>query len=155
MVLFFDEADAIAKSRDDRNDVGELRRVLNSLLQALDYFAPKESIVILASNHSHSFDPAMWRRFDDIVEFPLPGQKERVEQLKFLTGGLRIGGDVQAAARKLAGCSYADIDRGVREVAKTTLLTRNPNTHFSEVVRECCSWRRRLASAAHAKRRPR
>jgi SpoVK/Ycf46/Vps4 family AAA+-type ATPase len=152
MVLLFDEADALAKARGDINDVGELRRVVNSLLQALDYFAPKDSIVILASNHSHTFDPAVWRRFDDIIEFPRPGQKEREAQLRFLTGGIRIEGDLTVAARKLTACSYADVDRAVREVAKTKLLTRAPATHVSEIVRECTSWRKRLAAAARATR---
>jgi SpoVK/Ycf46/Vps4 family AAA+-type ATPase len=152
MVLLLDEADAVAKARGDRNDVGELRRVVNSLLQSLDYFAPKESIVILASNHAHTFDPAIWRRFDDIIEFPRPGQKEREDQLKFLTGGIRIDGNLGAAARRLTGCSYADLDRAVREVAKSKLLTRAPITHVNEIVRECTSWRKRLAAAAHATR---
>jgi AAA+ superfamily predicted ATPase len=152
IVLLFDEADAVAKARGDHNDVGELRRVVNSLLQALDYFAPKESIVILASNHSHTFDPAVWRRFDDIIEFPRPGQKERERQLRFLTGGLRIEGDLSSAARGLTGCSYADLDRAVREVAKTKLLTRSSTTHVNEIVRECTSWRKRLAAAARATR---
>jgi SpoVK/Ycf46/Vps4 family AAA+-type ATPase len=152
MVLLFDEADAVAKARGDRNDVGELRRVVNSLLQALDYFAPKESIVILASNHSHTFDPAVWRRFDDIIEFPLPGQKEREAQLRFLTGGIHLKGDLRAAARKLASCSYADMDRAVRELAKTKLLTRANATHVDEIVGECISWRKRMAAAARATR---
>jgi SpoVK/Ycf46/Vps4 family AAA+-type ATPase len=152
MVLLFDEADALAKARGDINDVGELRRVVNSLLQALDYFAPKESIVVLASNHSHTFDPAVWRRLDDIIEFPRPGQVQREAQLRFLTGGIRIEGDLALAARKLTACSYADIDRAVREVAKTKLLTRASATHVSEIVRECTSWRKRLAAAARATR---
>lgn len=152
MVVLFDEADAIAKARGDRNDVGELRRVVNSLLQSLDYFALKDSIVILASNHSHTFDPAVWRRFDDIIEFPRPGQTEREAQLRFLTGGIRIEGDLSAAARKLTACSYAEIDRAVREVAKTNLLTRTPSTQVNEIVRECTSWRKRLAAAARATR---
>lgn len=152
MVLLFDEADAVAKARGDLNDVGELRRVVNSLLQALDYFAPKESIVILASNHSHTFDPAVWRRFDDIIEFPRPGQKERERQLRFLTGGLRIEGELTLAARKLADCSYADLDRAVREVAKTKLLTGSSTTHIDEIVRECNSWRKRMAAAARVTR---
>ncbi len=152
MVLLFDEADAVAKARGDRNDVGELRRVVNSLLQALDYFAPKDSIVVLASNHSHTFDPAIWRRFDDIIEFPRPGQKEREAQLRFLTGGLRIQGDVTSAARKLGTCSYADLERAVLEVAKTMLLTQAPTTPLDEIVRECISWRKRLAAAGRATR---
>ncbi len=148
MVLLLDEADAIAKARDDRNDVGELGRAVNALLQAMDYFAPKYSVVILASNHSHMFDPAVWRRFDEIVEFPHPGHKERAAQLRFLTGGLNIVGDLEAAARKLRLCSYADIDRGVREVAKTKLLTGAKFMQIDEIVRECTSWRKRLVAAS-------
>jgi SpoVK/Ycf46/Vps4 family AAA+-type ATPase len=153
MVLLFDEADALAKARGDVNDVGELRRVLNSLLQALDYFAPRGSIVVLATNHSHTFDPAIWRRFDDIIEFPAPGLKEREAQLRFLTGGLQIEGGLDVAARMLTACSYADIDRAVQEVAKTKLLTRVSAIHVSEIVRECRSWRKRLAAASRAARR--
>jgi SpoVK/Ycf46/Vps4 family AAA+-type ATPase len=152
MILLFDEADAVAKARGDRNDVGELRRVVNSLLQALDYFAPKESIVVLASNHSHTFDSAIWRRFDDIIEFPRPGQKERESQLRFLTGGLEIQGDLCVAARKLVACSYADIQRAVREVAKTRLLMRATTTTINEIVDECISWRKRLAAAGRSTR---
>jgi SpoVK/Ycf46/Vps4 family AAA+-type ATPase len=152
MVLLLDEADAIAKARDDRNDVGELGRVVNALLQAMDYFAPKESLVILASNHSHMFDPAVWRRFDEIIEFPIPGKKEREAQLRFLTGGLNIAGDLGAAARKLGACSYADINRGVLEVAKTKLLTSMKSVHVDEIVRECALWRKRLIAAAHSTR---
>ncbi|HEX8116490.1 MAG TPA: ATP-binding protein, partial [Pyrinomonadaceae bacterium] len=77
MVLLFDEVDAIGKDRDDRNDVGELKRVVNSLLQALDTFTPGDSVVIAASNHQYLLDEALWRRFDDIVNFPLPGAAER------------------------------------------------------------------------------
>ena len=58
MVMLLDEADAIAKDRDDRNDVGELKRVVNSLLQAVDSFQSKESIVIAASNHQYLLDDA-------------------------------------------------------------------------------------------------
>lgn len=152
MVLLLDEADAIAKARDDRNDVGELGRVVNALLQALDYFAPKQSIVILASNHSHMFDPAVWRRFDEIIEFPRPGHKEREAQLRFLTGGLNVVGDLGVAARKLGACSYAEIDRGVSEVAKTKLLTGAKSIQVDEIVRECTLWRKRLTAAARATR---
>jgi hypothetical protein len=77
MVLFFDEADAIAKGRDDSNDVGELKRVVNSLLQAMDGFDDTRSLVVAASNHQYLLDDAAWRRFDAIIHFPLPGPDER------------------------------------------------------------------------------
>ena len=57
MVLLFDEVDAIAKNRDDVNDVGELKRVVNSLLQSIDAFDSGESIMIAASNHQYLLDP--------------------------------------------------------------------------------------------------
>jgi len=150
MVLLIDEADAIANTRHDRNDVGELRRVVNSLLQALDYFSPKESIVVLATNHSHAFDPAIWRRFDDIIEFPKPGLKEREAHLRFLTGGLNIHGDLKITARRLAHCSYADLERAVKEVSKALLLARASFVTTDEIVRECLSWRKRIAAARRA-----
>ncbi len=150
MVLLIDEADAVAKARGDRNDVGELRRVVNSLLQALDYFSPKHSLVILASNHSQTFDPAIWRRFDDVIEFPLPGEPERAAQLRFLTGGLRVQGDLVGAARKLKSYSYAEIDRAVREVAKTKLLERTSITPVDEIVKECHAWRKKLHAASRS-----
>lgn len=68
-VLFLDEFDALAKRRDDHRDVGELRRVVNVLLQAVDHWkAP--SLLIAATNHPQLVDPAMFRRFDIHVEFP-------------------------------------------------------------------------------------
>ena len=70
-VLFLDEFDAIAKARDDNNELGELKRVVNSLLQNIDLMS-KDSIVIAATNHQHLLDPAVWRRFEYKLEIGLP-----------------------------------------------------------------------------------
>ena len=69
-VLFLDEFDAIAKARDDNNELGELKRVVNSLLQNIDLMS-KDSIVIAATNHQHLLDPAVWRRFEYKLEIGL------------------------------------------------------------------------------------
>ncbi|MBR3923279.1 MAG: AAA family ATPase, partial [Kiritimatiellae bacterium] len=61
-VLFLDEFDVIAKMRDDKNELGELKRVVNSLLQNIDQFGPN-SVLIAATNHDQLLDPAVWRRF--------------------------------------------------------------------------------------------
>ena len=61
-VLFLDEMDAIAKLRDDRHELGELKRVVNTVIQGLDALDPN-AIVIAATNHPHLLDPAIWRRF--------------------------------------------------------------------------------------------
>lgn len=74
-ILFLDEFDAIAKARDDSHEVGELKRVVNSLLQNIDVFN-ENSILIAATNHEKLLDPAVWRRFTNVIEVPKPSEKE-------------------------------------------------------------------------------
>ncbi|MFK0009440.1 AAA family ATPase [Paenarthrobacter sp. NPDC090520] len=70
-VLFLDEFDSLGKLRDDPSDHGELRRVVNAVLQMIDrYKGP--SIIMAATNHSHILDRALWRRFDVVAELGLP-----------------------------------------------------------------------------------
>ncbi|MED1002603.1 ATP-binding protein [Bacillus mobilis] len=85
-ILFLDEFDAIAKARNDEHEVGELKRVVNSLLQNIDKFNTN-SILIAATNHQQLLDPAVWRRFSNIIEIPKPSQSE-IEKL--LTANLRM-----------------------------------------------------------------
>ncbi|WP_105233842.1 AAA family ATPase [Escherichia albertii] len=75
-VLFLDEVDAVAKLRDDNQEVGELKRVVNTLIQGLDSL-DDSAIVIAATNHSKLLDPAIWRRFPYKISFGLPGQDVR------------------------------------------------------------------------------
>ncbi|AWK52240.1 ATPase [Clostridium beijerinckii] len=78
-ILFLDEFDVIAKVRDDKNELGELKRVVNSLLQNIDEFS-ENSILIAATNHHELLDPAIWRRFNKIIELERP-QKEQIRKL--------------------------------------------------------------------------
>lgn len=80
-ILFLDEFDAIAKARNDSQEVGELKRVVNSLLQNIDSFN-KNSILIAATNHSELLDPAVWRRFSNTIEIPLPEKENIIKLLK-------------------------------------------------------------------------
>jgi hypothetical protein len=75
-VLFLDEMDAIAKLRDDRHELGELKRVVNTVLQGLDSLSD-DVIVIGATNHPHLLDPAIWRRFPYKAELHAPDQEVR------------------------------------------------------------------------------
>lgn len=147
MVLLIDEADAVAKSREDTQDVGELRRIVNALLQGLDAFTSRRSIIIFASNHSHVFDAAVWRRFDDVISFPMPEKAERLRLLKQLTGGLRLDGSIATAASQLANASYADIERAVHEVAKEMVLSPKKSASVTDIVDAAKVWRCKLASA--------
>ncbi len=153
MVLLLDEADAIAKTREDENDVGELRRVVNSLLQGLDSFASKDSILILASNHTRLFDEAVWRRFDDVIHFPMPQKSERLILLKHLASGLKITGSMDAVASKLAGVSFADIEKAVYSVARRAVLTGARAVSAKDLELAAVDWRAKV-NAATARPKP-
>ncbi len=75
-ILLIDEIDAIGKMRDDRNELGELKRVVIALLQGIDY-AETRSLLVAATNHPHLLDPALWRRFEVVWGVPLPDAAAR------------------------------------------------------------------------------
>lgn len=121
-VYLFDEFDALGSRREAQNDVGEIRRVLNSFLQFLEQ-DESSSIVICATNHPDLLDRALFRRFDDVIEYELPSgdQAGEVMQARLsLLGSSRV--DWQAAVRVASGLSYADIVRGCEQAAKDTIL---------------------------------
>ncbi|MGG1369324.1 AAA family ATPase [Priestia megaterium] len=75
-ILLLDELDAIGKKRDDNQELGELKRIVISLLQNLDNLKG-DSMIIACTNHAHLLDSALWRRFDNTIEFKLPEKPER------------------------------------------------------------------------------
>lgn len=79
MIALFDEFDAIGKERGDGGEHGKLRRVVNAVLQMMDAYQG-QSIILAATNHEHILDTAIWRRFDESIEFPLPSQ-ENIAQI--------------------------------------------------------------------------
>lgn len=74
-ILFLDEFDAIAKARDDQHETGELKRVINSLLQNIDDFLDS-GILIAATNHEQLLDSAIWRRFEKVININKPSPNE-------------------------------------------------------------------------------
>ncbi len=80
-VVLFDEFDIVGKRRDDPNEHGEIKRVVNNFMQMLDTYNG-ESIIIAATNHPQILDTAIWRRFDEILYFDLPDYKLRKELFK-------------------------------------------------------------------------
>lgn len=151
MVLLIDEADAIAKDRDDGNDVGELKRVVNSLLQAMDTFTSSESLVISASNHQYLLDNALWRRFDDIVFFPPPSRDLVRKFLADRLNGVKVVGELEAAAKSAASLSFAEIERCTIEAVKTMILTERTELRSSELTAQFKAYRS-LLQRARAKR---
>lgn len=121
-IYLFDEFDAIGGKRDVQNDVGEMRRVLNSFLQLLEEGTSK-SIVVAATNHPELLDRALFRRFDDVVEYKLPSL-ESIQ--KVICSGLlfqnECGLDWTLILSKAEGLSQAEIFRATEEVIKTAIL---------------------------------
>jgi MoxR-like ATPase len=109
-VLFLDEMDAIAKLRDDRHELGELKRVVNTVLQGLDSLTD-DIIVIGATNHAHLLDPAIWRRFPYKLDMALPDEEVRVAMWEhFLFEDAGAGVDARLLARLSSDLSGADIE---------------------------------------------
>lgn len=84
-ILFLDEFDAIAKARDDQKEIGELKRVINSLLQNMDTM-PNHCILIAATNHPELLDRAVWRRFLQKVEVGMPKEESLTDLIRLFCG---------------------------------------------------------------------
>ncbi len=122
-VLLIDELDAVAKRRDDATEIGELKRLVTVLLQEIDDW-PSEGLLIAATNHSELLDPAVWRRFDVTVEFPMPADNAVEEVVcRFLDQDASIATAWQKAlAVALRGSSYNDIERTVMGLRRAFAL---------------------------------
>jgi SpoVK/Ycf46/Vps4 family AAA+-type ATPase len=121
-VYFFDEFDAIGSQRGLPNDVGEIRRVLNSFLQMIEQ-DQSHSLIVAATNHINILDHALFRRFDDVMHYELPDAEHSVNLLKARLAG--VSTDVaswERLAQNAAGLSYADITRAVEDVLKEALI---------------------------------
>lgn len=127
-VLLLDEFDAIAKRRDDQSDVGELKRIVNVLLKELENW-PFHSVVYAATNHQEMIDPAMQRRFDLVVDMPLPGQSERAAILARSLGTFSDKVDPSlftACAALLEEANGSDIYRAGQAAASRHFLDGTP-----------------------------
>ena len=110
-VVFFDEFDAIGRSRDDATEHGEIKRVVNTFLQLLDGFDGR-SIVIAATNFEQALDPAIWRRFDDVVRFDLPDKASLEALIRRRVRPLRVTErQVTKILDAVSGASFADAER--------------------------------------------
>ncbi len=109
-LLLLDEFDGIAKLRDDPQELGEVKRVVNAVLQAIDARAPL-GLTIAITNHEGLLDPAVWRRFDARIEIGLPDAAVRQKIAERYTEGFAV---TPGAAKVLAwvtdGYSGSDIE---------------------------------------------
>lgn len=122
-VYFFDEFDAIGARRNSNNDLGEIRRVLNSFLQLLES-SRSDGLVIAATNHPELLDVALYRRFDDVIEYTLPDLDDieailRNNLAAFDIKKIRWGPILEA----LHGHSQAEVARLALDAAKSVVLS--------------------------------
>lgn len=121
-VYFFDEFDAIGSERGLSNDVGEVRRILNSFLQMIDH-DPSNSLIMAATNHPEILDRALYRRFDDVLSYDLPDADQASELLRDrLCGYAPESFRWQDFGVSSVGLSFADIARVAEEVIKDALI---------------------------------
>ena len=123
-VYFFDEFDAIGSQRGLANDVGEVRRILNSFLQMIEQ-DQSHSLIIGATNHPEILDNALFRRFDDLLHYELPDEVHIASALKSRLSRMAAKGvSWKRVAKKALGLSYAELTRAADEVLKTALIER-------------------------------
>lgn len=138
-VVLFDEFDAVAKERSDESEHGELKRVVNALLQLMDAYRGS-SVLIAATNHQALLDSAVWRRFESIVYFRIPARQDRVLMLRRFLGGTDYDEHiVEAVAEQTSGASGADLQAVATYAARSAALemsSRIQPHHLREALAE-------------------
>lgn len=149
-VYFFDEFDAIGSQRGLSNDVGEVRRILNSFLQMIEQ-DDSHSLIIGATNHPEILDNALFRRFDDLLHYELPDEEHIASALKGRLLHMAVKNTSwKRLAKKALGLSYAELTRAADEVLKTALIERR-NTVTEKDIGVALEERRRLSARLNYK----
>lgn len=137
VVLLLDEFDAIGRLRDDETQHGELKRVVNSLLQFIEKYSGT-GFIIAATNHERQLDPAIWRRFDEIVYFSRPTRQEVSRLLKLTFKNFQAAFVLQDKVSSLEGLSHAEIERVCLNSIRRSILHKRDRVEerfFDQAVR--------------------
>lgn len=149
-VIFIDEFDSLGKVRDYSQDHGEMKRVVNTILQLFDYL-PQTSVVIAATNQKSMLDDALLRRFDLSIHFDLPNQKQ-IEDLisltlkngKFEFDNKRVS---QSIIKSSVGLSYYSIQKTLITAIKRSLFNKvNDNTIPLKAKIDTAIWKELIAA---------
>jgi SpoVK/Ycf46/Vps4 family AAA+-type ATPase len=133
-VYLFDEFDALGGERAARNEVGEIRRVLNSFLQFLEQ-DDSDSIIVAATNHPQILDKALFRRFDAVIEYRLPSDEIAEKVMRSRLALLNISAvDWSKAVEAAKGLSHSDITRACEHAAKNAILQHHTRIDTAELV---------------------
>lgn len=134
-VYLFDEFDSIGAQRDQGQDVGEIKRVLNSFLINIEK-DQSNSIVIAATNLPESLDKALFRRFDDIIRYPLPEIEDIKKVLKKNLSGFSLSKRIplDKIAKEAIGLSYSDIVGACEEAIKEMIIIGETKVSVSSLL---------------------
>ncbi|KXW55352.1 ATP-binding protein [Ferrovum sp. PN-J185] len=136
-VLLLDEIDAIAKRRNDDTDVGELKRLVTVILQEVDEW-PSSGLLLAATNHPELIDPALWRRFDLVVQFATPERAAVKEAIKRFLGPdyALLGRWIDVLSFTFLGQSFSDIERDIQRFRRALALgTSNDSDLIEDFVK--------------------
>lgn len=136
-VLLLDELDAIAKRRDDRSEIGELKRLVTVLIQQIDDWPPT-GLLLAATNHAQLLDPAIWRRFEMVVEFPLPGSEAIQRFVGAALAGHTDRSEEWAAVLPFAfqGSSFSEIERALISARRSAAVRgENLNEQLTQLIK--------------------
>lgn len=122
-VLLLDEIDAIAKRRSDETDVGELKRLVTVIMQEVDEW-PATGLLLAATNHPELIDPALWRRFDLMVDFKVPRMPAVKEGIKRFLGPdyALFGRWIDILSLAFNGESFSNIERDIQRFRRAVAL---------------------------------
>lgn len=134
-VLFLDEIDAIAKTRNDSNDIGELKRIVTVILQELDSWET-DSIIIAATNHPELIDRAIWRRFDSTIKFDAPTDALLSSAILFFSQESQedVSKYLPLLSEIYKGKSFADIESEILKIRKVLILEEDIETYLSDYI---------------------
>lgn len=121
-IYLFDEFDAIGAERAKDNDVGEMRRVLNSFLQFIER-DDSDSLIIAATNNLNLLDQALFRRFDDVLHYQLPSESEKIQLIESKLGTYKGNYNVRDIVATIGDLSHAEITQACYDAIKEAILS--------------------------------
>lgn len=144
-ILFLDEFDAIAKNRKDQQEHGELKRIINSLLQNIDGYL-KNNILIAATNHHELLDDAIWRRFEQVIEIEMPNLFEIDFMISNLTKNIstEIKSDLkkkQVVAECLIGLSNSEVKKIINNTISKSIINKKNEVILEDYLVEVCKYK--------------
>jgi SpoVK/Ycf46/Vps4 family AAA+-type ATPase len=133
-VYLFDEFDAIGGERSRDNDVGEMRRVLNSFLQFIER-DNSDSLIIAITNNKSLLDQALFRRFDDVILYHLPSEQEKLSLLMDRLASRSQNVDFETLLPNINGLSHAEISLACLDAIKETVLDEDKRMDNNLILR--------------------